>query len=72
MALSAAGVGAVIPGFIEVKLKAFLQAGGAIAVFVVVYFFSPARLVTESDSSNNPKPEKDSQYPLKKRALIHI
>jgi hypothetical protein len=32
-------------GFIEVDVKNWVRAGGAIAVFFVVYFFSPADLV---------------------------
>jgi uncharacterized membrane protein YedE/YeeE len=47
LALAAAGVAAFIPGFISVALKSWLRAGGAIAVFVIVYFFSPANLVTQ-------------------------
>jgi hypothetical protein len=46
IALAGSGVGAVIPGFLDVTLKAgtrlALRAGGALAVFVVLYFWSPA------------------------------
>jgi hypothetical protein len=46
LALSAAGVAAMIPGFISVEIGAVqglaLRAGGAIAVFTLVYFFNPA------------------------------
>jgi hypothetical protein len=46
LALAGGGVGAVIPGFLEVNMKAgtrlALRAGGALAVFVVLYFWSPA------------------------------
>jgi len=41
IALAAAGIGAVIPGFLDVQMKGFLRAGGAMALFVIVYFFSP-------------------------------
>jgi hypothetical protein len=45
-ALAGGGVGAVIPGFLDVNMKAgaklALRAGGALAVFVVLYFWSPA------------------------------
>jgi hypothetical protein len=41
IALAAAGVGAIIPGFLDVHMKGLLRAGGAMALFVVVYFFSP-------------------------------
>jgi hypothetical protein len=46
LALAGGGVGAVIPGFLDVKVKAgtklALRAGRALAVFVVLYFWSPA------------------------------
>jgi hypothetical protein len=47
LALAAAGVAAVIPGFLQAKVGAFIRAGGALAVFVVVYFYSPVGLVTQ-------------------------
>lgn len=46
IALAAGGVVAVFPGFIEVKFGNWLRAGGALAVFSVVYFVSPASLET--------------------------
>ena len=46
LALAAAGVAAVIPGFIRVTVPNYLRAGGAIAVFVVVYWFNPPSLLT--------------------------
>lgn len=42
LSMSLAGVASVITGFIEVKLGKWLIAGGALAVFAVVYFFVPA------------------------------
>ncbi len=54
LALAAAGAAATIPGFINVEVGSAVRAGGAMAVFVVVYFFSPAQLLvtkgTESDT----------------------
>jgi hypothetical protein len=48
MALAAAGVAAMIPGFLDVQVTAttrfLIRAGGAIGVFVIVYFFKPARM----------------------------
>lgn len=44
LALAAAGVAAVIPGIIMVNPWKWLRAGGAFAVFVIVYFFAPAAL----------------------------
>lgn len=48
LALAGAGIGAVIPGFMEVRLQKWLRAGGALAVFAVLYFFSPASLVVQA------------------------
>ncbi len=46
LALAGGGVAAVIPGFLDLNVKAGtklgLRAGGALAVFVVLYFWSPA------------------------------
>src|SRR5690242_14091308 len=51
IALAAGGVAAVIPGLLDLQLKQgagfALRAGGALAVFVVVYFYSPAHWVTD-------------------------
>ncbi len=51
LALAAGGIAAMVPGFLEVQIKALLRAGGALAVFVMVYFFNPAQLV-----ANTPVP----------------
>lgn len=42
LAIAGAATAAVFPGFIEVKLGSWLRAGGALAVFVVLYFWIPA------------------------------
>ena len=42
LALAVAGVAAMIPGFLQVTISALLRAGGALAVFVIVYFYNPA------------------------------
>src|SRR6187399_1847881 len=42
LALAAAGVGAIIPGFIEIRYKNLLRAGGAVALFGLVYLNEPA------------------------------
>lgn len=55
ISLAAAGVGAIIPGFLNVSFKNLLRAGGALALFVVVYFFAPALPTTDDnvvDKSN--------------------
>lgn len=45
LALAAAGVGAIIPGLIVVNVSKVVRAGGAIALFVLVYWFNPPKLV---------------------------
>jgi len=47
LALAAAGIAAIIPGFLNVQFRTLVRAGGAIGVFVIVYFFSPAELVVQ-------------------------
>lgn len=42
LALAAGGAGALLPGFIEIQHKGLIRAGGAIALVVMVYFFSPS------------------------------
>jgi tetratricopeptide (TPR) repeat protein len=48
LALAAAGIGAVIPGFISVNVGPYVKAGGAIALFVIIYFLNPPALVKGS------------------------
>jgi hypothetical protein len=45
LALASAGVAAMIPGFLEIEVPNWIRAGGALAVFIVVYFYNPASLV---------------------------
>jgi hypothetical protein len=60
LALGCAGVAAGIPGVLEADLHNGIKAGGAIAVFVIIYFFSPAALTKSSSANgtltNNPTP----------------
>jgi hypothetical protein len=53
LALAAAGVAAMIPGFISLSISKWLRAGGALAVFAVVYFYNPAALVRSAPSQIN-------------------
>ena len=43
LALTAAGIGAVLPGFIDVTISKYVRGGGALALFLIVYFWNPAR-----------------------------
>lgn len=54
-ALSAAGVAAFIPGFINLQLSPAagiaISAGGAIAVFLVVYLLNPPELLLKPSAA---------------------
>nr|WP_298114087.1 hypothetical protein [uncultured Pseudomonas sp.] len=50
LSLAGAGIGAVIPGFLEVKAKGWIRAGGALAILVIFYFWSPASLVVQAQA----------------------
>lgn len=41
LALAGAGAAAVIPGLLKVELSRGIRAGGALAIFVVIYFANP-------------------------------
>jgi hypothetical protein len=61
VALAGGGVGAVVPGFLDLHLKAgaklALRAGGASAVFVILYFWSPAHWPATHDRAGNQHTE---------------
>jgi hypothetical protein len=44
LSVAIAGFAAFIPGFLEVRIKPWIHATGAIGVFVVVYILNPAQL----------------------------
>ena len=52
LALSASGIGAVIPGFINIEMTKeklmMVRAGGAIALFLLIYLINPPALVSTS------------------------
>ena len=59
LALASAGIAGILTGFIDVVIpglnpnaKPFVAAGGALAVFVIVYFRSPAALVATPPPSS--------------------
>ena len=54
LALAAGGVAAMIPGFIQLQMGSWLRAGGAIAVFALVYFYNPAQLVVPPPEEDDP------------------
>ncbi|MCI5209680.1 MAG: hypothetical protein D3910_13005 [Candidatus Electrothrix sp. ATG2] len=75
LSLAAAGVAAMIPGFINLELNSgtelLIRAGGAIAVFVIIFFFNPAPLIlsktmesyqNEINRQNKIKDKKTNRY----------
>lgn len=56
LALAAAGVAAMIPGILDVRIAPAIRAGGAMAVFAVVYFYSPAQLAVREIHLDPPTP----------------
>ena len=59
LSLAVAGVAAMIPGFVELTVSDWLRAGGALAVFFVVYFYNPASLVVQ-----DPEPDPTAMFPI--------
>ena len=58
LSISAAGVAAMVPGFINIEFTStpglLISAGGALGVFVIIYFFNPAKLVTDKKTASKP------------------
>ena len=56
LALAGGGIGGIIPGFLDLNMKTgaklALRAGGGLAVFVILYFWSPAHWVATPSSIN--------------------
>ncbi len=47
VAVAAAGFAAFLPGALNVQVSNYVKAGGAVAVFVIVYLFNPPELVSQ-------------------------
>ena len=47
LALSTASVATLLTGFISVEIPKIVKAGGAFAVFTIVFFYNPAALVVQ-------------------------
>jgi hypothetical protein len=52
LALSAAAIATLLTGFINLEIPKFIKAGGALAVFVIVFFYNPASLVVASSEGS--------------------
>jgi hypothetical protein len=46
LAIAAAGFVSMTPGFLEITVSKWIRAGGALAVFAIVFFYNPGSLVT--------------------------
>lgn len=56
LALIAAGIGAVVPGLIQIHVTPWIRGGGAAALFVLVYLFNPAVIVSVDPTKPLPPP----------------
>lgn len=70
LSLAAAGVAAMLPGFINLEINQTqalaIRAGGALAVFLIIYFYNPAKLAVQVEpieQSNQQIPEIPDQLP---------
>ncbi|MFL6448882.1 MAG: hypothetical protein ACJ746_14525 [Bryobacteraceae bacterium] len=53
LAIAAAGVAAVIPGFLTVRVPKYIRAGGALAIFIIVFWFNPPTLSSDFSGQDN-------------------
>lgn len=67
VALSAAGVGAVVPGILNIEMP-YVRAGGALALFAVIFFMKPAII----DSVAKLVPPQSSPMPAMQAYLERI
>jgi len=70
LSLAAAGVGAVLPGLLEVKLPG-IRAGGALALAAVVYFMNPPAIIHDTLESKT-KSALENAYAMINRGNIEL
>jgi hypothetical protein len=60
LSLAAAGAGAMFPGLINLEFSGLaglaLRAGGALALFVIIFFFNPAKLLAHGPGVSEEPP----------------
>ena len=56
LSVAAAGFAVTFTGFLEVQLPGFIKAGGALAVFAIVYFYNPAARLADGTDTSLPVP----------------
>lgn len=54
LALAAAGFAVTFSGFLQIKMGKLVKAGGALAVFAIVYFYNPAGRSAEDATAVDP------------------
>ena len=60
LSLAAGGIGAVIPGFLSVNVSAYVRAGGAMALLVLVYLMNPPSLAIAPKPNDGGDPYSDT------------
>jgi hypothetical protein len=67
IAIAVAGAAAVIPGVLDARLRQgrglAITASGAFAVFVITYFYSPARWATHATGDNHVVSQPEGNRP---------
>lgn len=53
-ALCAGGIGAVLPGFLDVNFKNFIRSGGALGAFAIVFLINPPAIVGAENDESSP------------------
>ena len=72
LALIAAGIGAVIPGVIRIHVTPWVRGGGAVALFVLVYLFNPAVIVSVDPTKPLPPPPDPSGARIAAEQMIKL
>jgi len=67
IAVAIAGVASTIPGFIRLDINKWLHAGGAMAVFAIVYFYNPASLVSKPEMTDPQGPTGSNSKELRQK-----
>jgi hypothetical protein len=61
--LAVAAFATTIPGTLQIDLPDWLRGGGALAVFVIVYFYSPAELVVQAHKGTHSELQQTTSQP---------
>jgi VHL beta domain len=61
LALAAGGIGAVLPGALDLTVAPSIRAGGALALVVLVFWFNPPKLVAGKDQGKDQSTPDDQR-----------